>query len=110
MMPTVHSAQTTPHVGTCNQSLIITFCRQRQSLQLFASKSMTLLRQRGSSPSEQVSALDDSCQLPKVCNLAVLLPAGLHRLDQISQVDLCQFSQTKSVDVPVVDPLAELYA
>jgi len=34
----------------------------------------------------------------------------LHRLDQISQVDLCQISEPEPVDVPVIHPLAELRA
>ena len=36
-----------------------------------------------SAPSDQIPALNDGCQLPKVRNLAVLLPACLHRLDEI---------------------------
>jgi len=61
-------------------------------------------------PSRQIPALDDGGELPKVGHLAGLLPAHLHRLDQISQVDLCQVSQPKPVDVPVIHPLAELQA
>ena len=60
-------------------------------------------------PSQQISALNDGRQLPKVRNLAAFLPTGLNRLDQISQVDFCQLSQAKPVDVPVIHPLAELH-
>lgn len=60
-------------------------------------------------PSQQIPALNDGRQLPKVCNLAALLPTGLNRLDQISQVDLCQLGQAKPVDVPIIYPLAELH-
>lgn len=60
-------------------------------------------------PSGQVPALNDSRELTKVGNLSGLPPAGLHRFDQISQVDLCQVSQPKPVDVPVVHPLTQLH-
>ena len=60
------------------------------------------------SPSRQVSALDDGGELPKVGHLGGLLPAHLHGLDQISQVDLCQVGQPKPVNMPVIHPLAEL--
>ncbi len=61
-------------------------------------------------PSWQIPALDDGGELTKVSHLGGLLPAHLHRLDQISQVDLCQISQPEPVDVPVIHPLAELHA
>ena len=62
-----------------------------------------------SSPSGQTSALDHGCELAKVSYFGRLLPAGLHRLDQIRQVDLCQIGQPKAVDVPVIHPLAQLH-
>jgi len=61
-------------------------------------------------PSWQIPALDDGRELTKVSHLGGLLPAHLHRLDQISQVDLCQISEPEPVDVPVIHPLAELRA
>jgi len=61
-------------------------------------------------PSWQIPALDNGGELTKVSHLGGLLPAHLHRLDQISQVDLCQISQPKPVDMPVIHPLAELQA
>lgn len=61
-------------------------------------------------PSWQIPALDDRRELTKVSHLGGLLPAHLHRLDQISQVDLCQISQPEPMDVPVIHPLAELHA
>ena len=60
-------------------------------------------------PSGQVPALNDSRELTKMGNLSGLPPTGLHRFDQISQVDLCQVGQPKPVDVPVVHPLAQLH-
>ena len=65
---------------------------------------------RADSPSWQIPALDDGGELTKVSHLGGLLPAHLHRLDQISQVDLCEVSQPKPVNVPVIHPLAELQA
>ena len=40
-------------------------------------------------PSGQVSALYDGSELPKVGQLDGVLPADLHRLDEICQIDLC---------------------